>query len=210
MLGARARRKAAWLAHLPRSFGEGHVTGVTSWLFYVTGAIVTAMVASSFGGYARAVLAHDNATWARVFAVALVVAMTALNVVGSTAHAAAASRDVPRPGRRDRGLRGRLARGARDPDGRSGRRRRPTPLAGAAKPTPGLLVYVLMLVVLVTALLSTVVTFVVFCTTTLVDAPASSLALVVILALALLMDLGWKRRREHDRRGQSAEHRLSA
>lgn len=67
-----------------------------------------------------------------------------------------------------------------------------------------------MLVVLFTALLSTVVTFVVFCTTTLVDEPATSLALVVILALALLMDLGWKRRREHDRRGQSAEHRLSA
>lgn len=140
------------LAYLARSFGEGHVTGVTSWLFYVTGAIVTAVVASSFGGYAGAVLAHDNATWAKVFAVALVVAMTALNVVGSTAHAAAASRDVPRPGRRDRGLRGRVARGARDPDGRSGRRRRPTPLAGAAKPTLGQLGYVLMAI---TALFST-------------------------------------------------------
>jgi hypothetical protein len=53
------------------------------------------------------------------------------------------------------------------------------------------------LAVLVVALLTTVVTFVVFCTTTLVDEPATATALVVILALAVLMDLGWKRRRDH-------------
>ena len=75
------------LAYLARGFGEGHVTGIVSWLFYVTGAIVGAMVASSFGGYASAVLTGRDPTWAKVFAVALIVLMTFLNAVGSTAVA---------------------------------------------------------------------------------------------------------------------------
>jgi amino acid transporter len=75
------------LAYLARGFGEGHITGVVSWLFYVTGAIVVAMVASSFGGYASSVVAGDDPIWAKVFAVALIVVMTALNVGGATAVA---------------------------------------------------------------------------------------------------------------------------
>ena len=53
------------------------------------------------------------------------------------------------------------------------------------------------LAVLVVALATTTVTFVVFCFTTLVDEPTSAAALVAILLLATLMDLGWKRRRSH-------------
>ncbi|WP_364744432.1 APC family permease [Arthrobacter sp. LAR12-1-1.1] len=45
------------------------------------------MVASSFGGYASAVLTGRDPTWAKVFAVALIVVMTFLNAVGSTAVA---------------------------------------------------------------------------------------------------------------------------
>lgn len=75
------------LSFLARGFGEGHVTGVASWLFYVTTWIVAAMVASSFGGYASAVLTDNDPTWAKVFAIALVVVMTGLNVVGSSAVA---------------------------------------------------------------------------------------------------------------------------
>lgn len=75
------------LTYLSKAFGEGHLTGITSWLFYVTAAIVTAMVASSFGGYASSVLTDSDPTWAKVFAVAIVLVMTALNVVGSTAVA---------------------------------------------------------------------------------------------------------------------------
>ena len=75
------------LTYLARCFGEGHVTGITSWLFFVTGGIVTAIVAVAFGGYASAVVAHDDPTWAKVFSVALVLAMTWLNVVGSMAVA---------------------------------------------------------------------------------------------------------------------------
>ncbi|GAA3863631.1 APC family permease [Leifsonia kafniensis] len=86
-LGATYPSGGGMLAYLARGFGEGHVTGIFSWLFYVTGAIVAAMVASSFGGYASAVVAHDSPTAATLFAVALVLVMSLLNVVGSTAVA---------------------------------------------------------------------------------------------------------------------------
>ncbi|MNR60406.1 hypothetical protein D3C85_1818770 [compost metagenome] len=48
---------------------------------------------------------------------------------------------------------------------------------------------------LVAALISTLGTFAVFCTTTLVNEPATAAALVVILALAVIVDLLWKRAR---------------
>jgi hypothetical protein len=46
-------------------------------------AIVTAMVAVSFGSYASAMFAGGNVVWVKVFAVLIIVAMTAVNVVGS-------------------------------------------------------------------------------------------------------------------------------
>ncbi|MCI9870679.1 amino acid permease [Arthrobacter humicola] len=39
-LGATYPSGGGMLAYLARGFGEGHVTGIVSWLFYVTGAIV--------------------------------------------------------------------------------------------------------------------------------------------------------------------------
>ena len=86
-LGAKYPSGGGMLTYLARGFGEGHITGVVSWLFYVTGAIIAAMVAASFGGYASAVVTNDDPTWAKVFSVALIVIMTVLNVVGSTAVA---------------------------------------------------------------------------------------------------------------------------
>ncbi|AXJ10772.1 APC family permease [Arthrobacter sp. PM3] len=86
-LGATYPSGGGMLAYLSRGFGEGHITGIVSWLFYVTGAIVGAMVASSFGGYASAVLAGRDPGWAKVFAVLLILVMTFLNAVGSTAVA---------------------------------------------------------------------------------------------------------------------------
>lgn len=86
-LGATYPSGGGMLAYLARGFGEGHATGIVSWLFYVTGAIVGAMVASSFGGYASAVLTGRDPGWAKVFAVALILVMTVLNAVGSAAVA---------------------------------------------------------------------------------------------------------------------------
>ncbi|MFE5670421.1 APC family permease [Agromyces sp. NPDC056523] len=45
--------------------------------------------------------------------------------------------------------------------------------------------------VLIVALATTVVTFVVFCTTTLVQQPRTAIALVLIIALAAVLDLAW-------------------
>jgi len=71
------------LEYVARGFGKGHVSAVTAWLVYWANIIVTAMVAVSFGSYASSMFAGENATWAKVFAVLVVVAMTVVNVVGS-------------------------------------------------------------------------------------------------------------------------------
>ena len=86
-LGSSFPSGGGMLTYLAKGFGEGHITGIVSWLFYMTGAIVAAMVATSFGGYASAVVTDDDPVWAVVFAVLLVLVMTALNIVGSTAVA---------------------------------------------------------------------------------------------------------------------------
>jgi amino acid transporter len=72
------------LEYVSRGFGEGHVSAVTAWLVYSANAIVTAMVAVSFGSYASLMFTSESASWAKAFAVLIVVVMTALNVVGST------------------------------------------------------------------------------------------------------------------------------
>ena len=86
-LGATFPSGGGLLAFIARGFGEGHFAGVVAWLFYVTGSIVAAMVASSFGGYASSVVTGNDPTWAKVWAVLLVLVMTALNAVGSNAVA---------------------------------------------------------------------------------------------------------------------------
>ncbi|TFV99092.1 APC family permease [Leifsonia flava] len=50
-------------------------------------------------------------------------------------------------------------------------------------------------IVLAIGLIATLGTLIVFCTTTLVNEPATAIALVVIIALAVLVDLLWKRTR---------------
>lgn len=86
-LGAIYPSAAGMLEYLGRGFGPGHITGVTSWLLYAANAVVAAMVAVSFGSYASAVVAGQNATWAKVFACLVILAMTALNIMGSSAVA---------------------------------------------------------------------------------------------------------------------------
>ena len=59
-----------------KGFGDGHFTGITAWLTYSANAIVTAMVAVSFGSYASAMFAGENAVWAKVFAALIIIVMT--------------------------------------------------------------------------------------------------------------------------------------
>ena len=85
--GARYPSAGGLLEYVVRGFGAGHVTGVIAWLILAANAIVTGMVAVSFGSYAGSAVADGEEVWVKVFAVLVVVAMTMLNVVGSQAVA---------------------------------------------------------------------------------------------------------------------------
>ena len=82
-LGARFPSAGGLMEYVAKGFGDGHVTGVTAWLTYSANAIVTAMVAVSFGSYASAVFADENAACVKFFAVLIIVVMTGVNIVGS-------------------------------------------------------------------------------------------------------------------------------
>jgi amino acid transporter len=87
--GARYPSAGGLLEYVVRGFGNGHRTGVIAWLLLATNAIITAMVAVSFGSYASGAFADGGATWTKVFAVLVVLVMTLLNVLGSQAVARA-------------------------------------------------------------------------------------------------------------------------
>ncbi|HXJ67032.1 MAG TPA: APC family permease [Actinomycetota bacterium] len=82
--GARYPSAGGLLEYVNRGFGIGHVANVVAWLTYAVNCIITAMVAVSFGSYASSLFTNDNAAWAEVFALAIVVAMTLVNIAGST------------------------------------------------------------------------------------------------------------------------------
>ena len=85
--GARYPSAGGLLEYVVRGFGDGHATGVMAWLIYSVNAIVTAMVAVSFGSYASSAVADGSEVWIKVFSVAVIAAMTALNLLGSGAVA---------------------------------------------------------------------------------------------------------------------------
>jgi amino acid transporter len=83
-LGAKFPSAGGMLEYINQSFGFGHVATVSAWLGYSVNAIITAMVAVSFGSYASSVFTNNDATWVKIFAVLVVVATTLLNVAGTT------------------------------------------------------------------------------------------------------------------------------
>ena len=85
-LGARYPSAGGFLEYVVRGWGDGHFTGVIAWLLLAVNAIITAMVAVSFGSYASAAVA-DNADWTKLFAVLVLLVMATLNVLGSQAVA---------------------------------------------------------------------------------------------------------------------------
>ena len=82
-LGARYPTAGGLLEYVAKATGNGHFTGITSWLTYSANAIVTAMVAVSFGSYAASTFAEGNAAWIKVFAALIIIVATAVNIVGS-------------------------------------------------------------------------------------------------------------------------------
>ena len=85
--GSRYPSAGGMLEYVRQAFGDGHITGVIAWLLLGANAIITGMVAVSFGSYASSAATDGDENWAKVFAVGVVVVMTALNVVGSKAVA---------------------------------------------------------------------------------------------------------------------------
>lgn len=85
--GARYPSGGGLLEYVRRGYGDGHVTGVIAWLLMAANAIITAMVAVSFGSYASAAFVGGDTRWVKVFAVVVVAGMALLNVLGSQAVA---------------------------------------------------------------------------------------------------------------------------
>ena len=82
-LGARYPSAGGLLEYVAKATGNGHFTGITAWLTYLANAIVTAMVAVSFGSYAASTFAGENQAWTKVFAALIILVMTGVNIVGS-------------------------------------------------------------------------------------------------------------------------------
>jgi amino acid transporter len=81
-LGARYPSGGGFLEYVSRGWGDGHFTGVIAWMLLAVNAIITAMVAVSFGNYASAAV-DDTARWTTLFAVLILLVMTGLNILGS-------------------------------------------------------------------------------------------------------------------------------
>ncbi|MGH8834083.1 MAG: APC family permease [Actinomycetes bacterium] len=87
--GARYPSAGGLLEYVLRGFGNGHFTGVIAWLLLGVNAIITGMVAVSFGSYASESFADGSTAWTKFFAVLVVLVMAALNILGSQAVARA-------------------------------------------------------------------------------------------------------------------------
>ena len=85
-LGVRFPSSGGLIAYLIEGFGNGRLVGIASWLGYFAAiVIVCSMVAVSFGSYATSLFVGDGAGagWDNFFTSLVVVAMAAINMVGS-------------------------------------------------------------------------------------------------------------------------------
>jgi amino acid transporter len=85
-LGVRFPSSGGLIAYLIEGFGNGRLVGISSWLGYFAAiVIVCSMVAVAFGSYATSLFVGADAAgwWDNVFTSLIVVAMAAINLVGS-------------------------------------------------------------------------------------------------------------------------------
>lgn len=87
-LGARYPSEGGTIEYLLQGFGNGHLTGSTSWLFYLVGQIITVMVALAFGSYAGELFFGEGVTEqaTKLLALAIIVAMALLNLEANRAN----------------------------------------------------------------------------------------------------------------------------
>src|SRR6187397_397487 len=83
-LGAKFPTAGGLLEYINQGYGMGHIATVAAWLVYAVNAIVTAMVAVSFGSYAGSAIGNESLPVTKLFAVGIVIVMTLLNIAGST------------------------------------------------------------------------------------------------------------------------------
>ena len=87
-IGARYPSAGGLLEYVVRGYGNGSITGIVAWLVLAVNAVITAMVAVSFGSYAASAVGAQDPAWAtKAFAAGLILAMTLLNALGSQAVA---------------------------------------------------------------------------------------------------------------------------
>ena len=85
-LGVRFPSSGGLIAYLVEGFGNGRLVGIASWLGYFAAiVIVCSMVAVAFGSYATSLFIGTDAAagWDNVFTSTIVLAMLAINLVGS-------------------------------------------------------------------------------------------------------------------------------
>src|SRR5687768_1486492 len=85
-LGVRFPSSGGIIAYLIEGFGNGRLVGIASWLGYLSAiVIVCSMVAVSFGSYATSLFVGDDAGagWDNVFTSLVIVALLAVNLIGS-------------------------------------------------------------------------------------------------------------------------------
>jgi len=81
-LGTRYPSQGGTIEFLVQGFGNGHVTGVVSWLFYVVGQVITVMVALSFGSYAGTLFFGEDVSpeATKLLALVIIAVMALLNL----------------------------------------------------------------------------------------------------------------------------------
>jgi amino acid transporter len=81
-LGRKFPSRGGMLEFFVQGFGNGHLTGSVSWLFYLVGQLITVMVALSFGSYAGALFFGEDVTpeAEKLLAIVIIICMALLNL----------------------------------------------------------------------------------------------------------------------------------
>ena len=84
-LGAKFPSRGGTIHFLTLGFGNGHLTGIASWMIFSSLLIASAMVAVTFGNYGAGLFMGDDApAWfARLLSIVAVVATTLVNLFGA-------------------------------------------------------------------------------------------------------------------------------
>jgi amino acid transporter len=85
-LGVQYPSSGGLIAYLLQGFGNGRLVGIASWLGYFAAiVIVCSMVAVAFGSYATSLFVGDDAAggWDNLFTSGIVLAMAAINLIGT-------------------------------------------------------------------------------------------------------------------------------